>query len=284
MKFSQQDASRYDYWKRMEFTRDQWIGLKRHAEEKGLVFLSSPFSIEATTMLDELGVAAWKVASGETGNHEMLQQMIRTGKPILVSSGMSPFFELDRAIDLISGAGSPFAVFQCTSSYPTPPEKLGLNVLDVLRKRYSCPVGLSDHSGTIYAGLAARALNSDLLELHVTMSRDMFGPDVVASVTVDEFRQMNTGVRFIETAISNPIDKDVAADQLQDLRQIFTKSLFLAEDIAAGTELQKHHLVAKKPGIGISSRRIDDVLGKRLKDERKRGWMLRPADLEGFPA
>src|SRR5262245_48088742 len=144
VKFSKQDASRYDYWKRMEFTEEQWRGLKQHAEERGLLFLSSPFSSAAVQLLERLDVAAWKVASGEVSNVLLLDEMVRTNKPVLLSSGMSNLAELDRAVELVRDARVPVAVLQCTSLYPCPPEKVGLEQLAAYRQRYQCPVGLSD--------------------------------------------------------------------------------------------------------------------------------------------
>ncbi len=162
--FSLQDATRYDYWKRMEFSEEQWAGLKRHAEERGLEFLSTPFSMAAVELLDRLGVPAWKVGSGETGNLPMIGRMARTGRPVILSSGMSGWEELDAAVAEVRRHGAPLAVMQCTTAYPTPPEKVGLNVLEEIRRRYGCVTGLSDHSGTIYAGLAAAALGAEIVE------------------------------------------------------------------------------------------------------------------------
>ena len=156
VKFSKQDETRFDYWKRMEFTAEQWAGLKTHADEKGLVFLSSPFSGEAVELLRKLGMTAWKVASGELTNLPMIQEMARDRKPLMLSTGMSPLGEIDAAVKIVQDANAPFAVFQCTTRYPSPPEAIGLNVLDELRARYNCAVGLSDHSGTIYPALAVR--------------------------------------------------------------------------------------------------------------------------------
>ena len=155
IKFSPQDATRYDYWKRMEFTEEQWGGLKRHADERGLLFLSSPFSIEAVDLLNRVGVAAWKIPSGETANTPMLDRMLATGLPILLSTGMSPLSEIDDAVQHVRESGVPLVIFQCTTAYPCPPEKVGLNLISLFRERYDCSVGLSDHSGTIYPGLAA---------------------------------------------------------------------------------------------------------------------------------
>src|SRR5262249_19436305 len=121
VQFSQQDATRYDYWKRMEFTEPQWHGLKKHAEEKGLQFLSSPFSIEAVELLTPVGVTAWKVASGEVTNTPMLEQIVATRLPIILSTGMSPLSEIDTAVEQIKASRLPLTVLQCSSAYPCPP-------------------------------------------------------------------------------------------------------------------------------------------------------------------
>ena len=279
IRFSPQDASRFDYWKRMEFRDDQWIDLKEHAERKGLVFLSSPFSEEAVDLLTRIGMPAWKVASGEVNNSLLLEKITQTRKPILLSTGMSPLSEIDGVVERFKSGGCPIAVMQCSSSYPTPPEKLGLNLLAEYRERYGCPVGLSDHSGTIFSGLAAAALGADILEVHVTLSREMFGPDVTASLTTSELGQLIEGVRFIERARACPIDKEAIATEFEGLRKIFTKSLFAAQDLPAGTRLKREHLVARKPGTGIAADQVDQIVGRRLVAEVKRGQMLKPGNL-----
>ena len=141
IRFSLQDASRFDYWKRIEFSDDQWIGLKEHTEQKGLVFLSSPFSEQAVDLLNRIGMPAWKIASGEVNNPLLLEKIEQTRKPILLSTGMSPLSEIDRVVARFKSRACPFAVMQCSSSYPTPPEKLGLNLLAEYRERYGCPAG-----------------------------------------------------------------------------------------------------------------------------------------------
>ena len=279
VKFSPQDQTRFAYWKRMEFSEDHWRGLKDHAEKLGLVFISSPFSDQAVDMLDRLGMAVWKVASGEINNPMLMDRMTATGKPVLLSSGMSPIAEVDAIVDRLRAKSHAFAILQCTSSYPTPPEKLGLNLLEEYRARYGCPVGLSDHSGTIYAGLAAATIGADILELHVTFSRDMFGPDVVASVTNKELGQLVEGIRFIERAKANPIDKDALATGFDTMRKTFTKSLYAAADLFAGTVLGKQHLIAKKPGTGIPVNQVEAIVGRRLIANVASGTMLKPEDL-----
>jgi N-acetylneuraminate synthase len=279
VRFSPQDRSRYEYWQRMEFTEEQWLGLRRHADERGLLFLSSPFSVEAAALLRRVGVAAWKVASGELENPLIYDVITETGAPVLLSTGMSSMAQIDAAVQRVKRKASPLAVLQCTSAYPCPPEQVGLNVLALFRERYDCAVGLSDHSGTIYSGLAAAALGAEVVEVHITMSRQMFGPDVVASVTSAELQQLVSGVRFLERARAHPVDKDAAARDTAPLRDLFTKSVVARSDLPAGTLLQAEHLTAKKPGTGVPADRIADFLGKRLRRALRSDEPLRPDDV-----
>ena len=129
IKFSKQDATRYDYWKRMEFTEDQWQDLKQHADECGLIFLSSPFSLEAVDLLTRINIAAWKIPSGEITSTPILDQMISTGLPMILSTGMSPLDEIDNVVNRIQKQNVPLLVLQCTTAYPCPPEKIGLNMI-----------------------------------------------------------------------------------------------------------------------------------------------------------
>ncbi|MGH9363795.1 MAG: N-acetylneuraminate synthase family protein [Thermoanaerobaculia bacterium] len=282
VKFSPQDASRYDYWKRMEFTEEQWRELRRHAEDRGLWFLSSPFSVEAVELLKRVGVAAWKVASGETGNHPLLERMATTKLPILLSTGMSSLAEIDTAVEQVKSRQLPLAVLQCTSAYPCPPERVGLNLIPFFRQRYDCAVGLSDHSGTIYPGLAAATLGIEVLEVHVTLSRDMFGPDVPVSVTTAELRQLIEGIRFVEKMMASPVDKNRMAKETAGLRDLFTKSVVARTDLPVGTVLRQEHLTAKKPGTGIPAARLAEVIGLRVTRDVKADELLRETDLEGF--
>jgi N,N'-diacetyllegionaminate synthase len=264
VRFSTQDESRYAYWQRMEFTESQWAELAQHAGERGLAFLSSPFSLEAVELLERVDVPAWKVGSGEVTNTPLLDAMARTGKPVLLSSGMSPLDELDGAVERLRTHVA-FAVLQCTSEYPSPPEHVGLNVIAELADRYDVPVGLSDHSGTIFPSLAAVVLGASVLEVHATLSREMFGPDVPASVTTAELRQLVEGVRFLERALAHPVDKNRAASELDELRGLFTKSIVASRDLEAGRRLEAADLALKKPGNGLPAGRLDDVVGKTLR-------------------
>jgi len=279
-KFSRQDANRYDYWKRMEFTEEEWRGLADHCREAGLLFLSSPFSFEAADLLDRIGTPAFKVGSGETSNLPLVERLAGTGKPVLLSSGMSSWQELDAAVACVRGARAPLAVYQCSSAYPCPPERLGLNLLAETRLRYGCPVGLSDHSGTPFASLAAVTLGANLLEVHVVFSRECFGPDTPASVTTAELAEMVRGVRFIENALVHPVDRDAAALDTAELRLIFGKSLVAARDLPGGHRLSREDIALKKPGTGIPAARLAETIGRRLLRAVTRDDLLHESDLE----
>lgn len=280
VKFSTQDKTRYAYWKRTEFEKDQWRKLAQHSSSRGLIFLSSPFSAEAVELLKDIGIYAWKIASGEVNNPTIFKSLAATELPVLISTGMSSIKEIDAAVDNVKAIGLPFAVLQCTSLYPCPPEKVGLNLIPFFKGRYRCAVGLSDHTGTIYAGLAAATLGADILEVHVTLSREMFGPDVPASITTTEMKELVEGVRFIKKMNSFPVEKDSLANEMTYLRDLFTKSLIVRKDLPAGMILKEDFLAARKPGTGIPANRISEIVGRRLKRAVNAGDMLKEDDLE----
>jgi len=280
VKFSFQDATRYEYWKRMEFSPEGWAGLADHAHKRGLIFLSSPFSEEAVDLLDKIGMPAWKVASGEVNNPLLLERVAATGKPVLLSSGMSTIAELDSVVADILKRNLPLLVLQCTSKYPSGPDDVGLNMLDFFRQRYGTPVGLSDHSGTIYPGLAAAMLGVEMIEVHVTLSRQMFGPDVVASLTQDELRQLVEGVKFIQRAAAHPVEKDNRAAAMGEMRGLFSKSLVAKHDLKAGQTMTREDVTARKPGTGIPAARVAEFLDRNLRRDVAADTFLSPEDFE----
>jgi N-acetylneuraminate synthase len=265
VKFSKQDRTRFDYWTRMEFTEEQWVGLREHAVQRGIEFLSSPFSPQAVDLLARLGMQAWKIASGEVNNLPLIARIAAHRQPVLLSSGMSGYSELDRAVEQCRAALAPVALFQCTTAYPCPPEKVGLDQLAKLAERYQCPVGISDHSGTIFPGLAAATLGASFIEVHITYSRSAFGPDVPASLTPDELATLVRGVRFIDRMHLSPVDKEALAAATLPMRSIFGKSIVAAFNLPAGTVLSEANLALKKPGDGLPPGKLPEMFGRRLR-------------------
>ena len=280
--FSAEDSTRYDYWKRMEFTEGQWHGLAAHARRRGISFVSSPFSIEAVELLTRVGVPFWKIASGEAADSLLLGRILETALPIVVSTGLVRLEEIDAIARRVQDRGVPLGILQCTTMYPSPPEKIGLNLITYFRDRYRCAVGLSGHSATIYPGLAAATLGIEVLEVHLTLSGEMFGPDVPASLTTDELRQLVRGVRFIEAMRAHPLDQDASADEAAPLRQMFTKSVVPTAALAAGTVLGADHLAAKKPGGGMPPERLPLLVGRRLTRDVQPDVPLTDDDVEHF--
>ncbi len=280
VKFSRQDATRYDYWKRMEFTHDQWQGLAEHAWERGLEFLSSPFSVEAADVLEKIGVPAWKIGSGEIANSHLLDHLLQSGKPMLVSTGMSSVAEIDACMLRISGTSTPCLLYQCTSLYPCPPEKVGLHLLQKFRDRYGVPVGLSDHSGSPWFGVAAAALGAASVEVHIAMSRESFGPDVVASLTADELALMVRGIREVERSLRAPVDKDAFAAEHAELRAVFGRGIVTRMPIKKGTRLSADMLSTKKPAKGLPPSAMPEILGRIVLGDLPADHFIQLEDLQ----
>lgn len=257
-----QGEPRFEYFERTGFTFGQWRQLKNHCDLMKIEFVSSPFSIEAVDLLEQVGVARYKVGSGEMTNTPMLETIGQTKRPVILSSGMSSWAELDEAVNVVLRHHDQITLLQCTSSYPCPYEDVGLNVMLALQERYRLPVGLSDHTLTIFAPIAAVALGASVIEKHLTFSRRMYGSDARHSLEPAEFREMVAGIRAVRAMLATPVDKDAAARRLQPMKDVFEKSVVAAVDIASNATLTAEMLTVKKPGIGIPARRLPELIGR----------------------
>jgi N,N'-diacetyllegionaminate synthase len=280
IKFSYEDDTRFDYWKRMSFTLEQWKGIKKHCDEVGLDFICSPFSNLAVDWLEEIGVKYYKIGSGEVTNLLLLEKIAQTGKPLILSSGMSSYTELDTTVAFLKDRKVSFSILQCTTSYPTQPEQYGLNVIQELINRYQVVVGYSDHSARTETCIAATALGAEILEFHVVFDRRQFGPDSKSSLTIDETRMLVQSARNIKNAIDNPINKFVN-NQYKELKTIFEKSLAVNKNLPKGHLISFNDLEAKKPkGYGLNAQDFKKILGKKLNFEKKQWDFLNEVDLE----
>lgn len=278
--FSYVDKTRYDYWKRMEFTLEQWRGIKEHCDKVNLEFISSPFSNTAVDLLEKIGVKSYKIGSGEVNNLLMLEKIAHTGKRLILSSGMSSFTELDSTVRFLKEFDNNLSILQCTTKYPTEAEDLGLNVIQELKERYNLPVGFSDHSGTIFPSLAAASLGATILEFHVVFDKDMFGPDSKSSLTIDEVKQLVNGVRFIETSLKNKIDKE-DNQKFKNLKNIFEKSLAVNKKLKMGDVITFNDLEAKKPlGYGVPAMDYKLVIGKVVNKNLDQWNFLKKEDID----
>ncbi len=272
------DETRKEYFNRTSFSIEQWKELKRFTEQDiGIEFLSSPFSIEAIKLLEEIGVTSYKVPSGEVTNIPFLEVLSKTGKPILLSSGMSSWDEIDDAIKILLENGCPdLTVLQCTSEYPCPPEESGLNVLDEFKNRYpKLKVGYSDHTLGIAIPLAAVIKGAVVIEKHFTLSKNMYGSDAKNSTEPEEFKHLVYEIRALEKALTNSVDKDKKAIELKTMKETFQKSIVLETNLSKGTIIENEHLAFKKPGNGIEPKYYKDIIGKKLNNDLQKDTMLK---------
>jgi len=269
---------RLAYFKRTAFSRDQWRELERVAHELGLGFMSSPFAIEAVDLLEEIGLDIYKIASGEVTNVPLLERIAQTRKPVVLSSGMSDWSELDRAVETLRPCGD-LTVMQCTSAYPCPVERAGANVVAEIAQRYGLPTGFSDHTAGIASAVTAIWLGASAIEKHVTFSRRMYGSDAQFGAEPDEFRQYCAELRDAWTLRENPVDKS-NLEALREMKQVFEKSIVTAAEIREGQVLSRELLAFKKPGTGIRADRLETVLGRRAVRDLPRDHMLSDKDLQ----
>ncbi len=276
-KFSYVDQTRYDYWQRMGFSTEQWREIKTHCDSVGVEFLATPFSVTAVELLESLGMIRYKVGSGDIGNELLLRRIAATGKDVILSTGLATLDEIGAAVRRVGADKT--ALLQCTTKYPTEAEDVGLDAIAMLRDRFGCVSGLSDHSGTIWPGIAAAALGASVFEAHVTFDRRMFGPDAKASLTIDEFQSLVSGVRFVEKARSGSAGKSLDAG-ITTLRTIFGRSLAVRRDLPVGHVLTLDDLESKKPaGQGVDMSELDVVLGMKTRRAIAQWEFLNKADL-----
>lgn len=264
---------RFDYFKRTGFTLNEWKQIKAQCDDQGVMFLSSPFSEEAVDLLEEVGIPQYKIPSGEITNLPMLEKIAHLNKPVLLSSGMSSWQELDDAVNTIRNVHDHLTVLQCTTEYPCAYERVGLNVMQEMKSRYGLPVGFSDHTLTIFAPIAAVTLGAAVVEKHFTFSRLMYGSDARHSLEPDDFKQMVDGIRAAELMISHQVDKS-QVEQFRMMKDIFQKSVVSVTQIPVGTTITRDMLGIKKPGTGIPAADIDRVVGATAQTDIPRDTLL----------
>jgi N,N'-diacetyllegionaminate synthase len=271
------DEPRFEFTRRMELDFDQHVELKELAEERGLVFFSSPFSVKAVELLERVGVPAYKIASGEVTNPPLVEAVAATGRPVLLSTGMSGLDEIEGAVSILRAHESPFLIMQCTSTYPCPPEKVNLRAMRTLGERFDCPVGLSDHTADIYTAIAAVALGAACVEKHFTLSRRLYGPDHHASLEPPDLARLVEGVRQVEAAIGDEAkERDPALDPV---RATFEKSVVTAAPVPEGATIERSMLTTKRPGDGIPALRLTEVVGRRAARNLESNRLIEENDL-----
>lgn len=253
----------WDIIRRCELTAAEEREVKRACDEAGILFLSTPFSREAADRLEELGVPAYKIGSGEITNLPLIEHVARKGKPMIVSTGMTEMDEVEETVDLIRSYGVPLILLQCTSTYPTAYADVKLGAITALRDRFGVPVGLSDHSIGIYTALGAVAKGACVLEKHFTINRRWPGPDQGLSIEPHELRELARGADAIWQALG--AEKAIIEKELPVIG-FARASVVVVKPVAAGERLTEENLWVKRPADGeIPAKDYRKVLGKTAK-------------------
>lgn len=265
-------CSLYDLYAKA-FTPWEWqFRLKETAENLGLDFFSTPFDETAVDFLESMNVSLYKVASFEAVDIPLLGKIARTGKPVIVSTGMSTLQEIGEAVETIrAGGGTQIALLKCTSSYPALPEEMNLRSIPHLSKTFDVPSGLSDHTPGIVAPVAAVSMGACIIEKHLTLSRRIPSPDSAFSLEPDEFGEMVDAVRTAEKALG---EIRYGSGKREEESRVFRRSLFVVRDMRAGETFSGGNVSSIRPGYGLHTRHLADVIGRRAVRDIGRGTPL----------
>jgi N-acetylneuraminate synthase len=272
------DESIWDIMDRCKLSESQDAALKAYVESKGMIYLSTPFSRAAADRLERMGVAAYKIGSGECNNYPLIEHIARFGKPVILSTGMNDIASVSRAVEILRDHYVPYAIMHCTSIYPTPYEKVRLGAIGQLTETFrDAVVGLSDHSLGNYTCFAAVALGASILEKHFTSDKNWPGPDVALSVDPDELGDLITGSRAIHRACGGA--KTILPDEQPTIDFAYA-CVVSTRNIAAGEHFDAGNTWVKRPGTGeIKAVDYEKVLGRKAKVNIKSNSQIRYSDL-----
>lgn len=260
------DSSQQDMLKKLELSYDEFIALKEYCDKVGITFLSTPFDFDSIDFLNSIDMPFWKIPSGEVTNLPYLLALAKTGKPVVMSTGMCEMTEIEAAINALKDNGTKeIKLLHCNTEYPTPYEDVNLKAMQTMRDAFGLEVGYSDHTKGIEVPVAAVALGATVIEKHFTLDRNMEGPDHKASLEPDELAAMVSSIRYIEKALGSG-DKTPSPSEQKNIT-VARKSIVAKKDIKAGDELTVENITVKRPGTGISPMKWFDVLGtKAIRD------------------
>lgn len=267
----------YDFLKRHALTLDQHRLLKRCCEDTGILYLCTPFSWAAARELATLDVAAYKIGSGEMTDIPSLLRIAGLGKPMIVSTGMSTFEEIDRTYAALTGAGTPLALLNCVSEYPPVYEDINLDLIAEMETRYpQAVIGHSDHTPDLFTCYAAVTIGAKIIEKHVILDKRQPGPDQSVSIDFRDLAQLVDGIRKIEAARGRI--KEIHGRERQ-IREWAFRSIVSTRDLRIGEAITQDMIWSKRPGTGIPSHRMNEVLGRTLKRSVQANTMLSWDDL-----
>lgn len=255
--------------RKLELSAKDFARLFSYAQEKGIIFLATPFDTASVDLLDKLGVAAFKVGSGDITNFPLLRHIAGKKKPVILSTGMATLEEVGEALQVLKKAGAGgIVLLHCVSDYPSKAGDMNLRVMETLRSAFKLPVGLSDHSLGITVPITAAALGACIIEKHFTLDKDLPGPDHKASLEPDELKQMVKAIRDVAKALGDGVKRLTAAEE--KTRRLVRRSIVARVDISTGATIEEDMLDIKRPGDGIEPKYIDSIIGKTARKNIKR--------------
>ena len=254
------EESQLEMCKRIHLKLSDYDIIKKYCEEVGIEFLSTPFDLESIDYLEKLGMRLWKIPSGEITNLPYLIKIAKTGKPVIMSTGMSELNEVEEAVNVLkeNGAGE-ITLLHCTTEYPAPFESVNLRAMNTLCEKFGTEVGYSDHTVGFEVAVAAAVLGASVIEKHFTLNHNMEGPDHKASLEPEEFEVMVNNIRLIEKALGDGVKQPAEAEKKNIA--IARKSIVAAKDIKKGEIFTEDNIAVKRPGSGISPMKWFEVLG-----------------------
>ena len=256
------DSSQQDMLEKLELCYDEFLELKVYCDQVGICFLSTPFDFESINFLNSINMPFWKVPSGEVTNMPYLEAIGKTGKPVLMSTGMCELSEIETAINVLKQSGtSEIKLLHCNTEYPTPFEDVNLKAMQTMRDVFGVEVGYSDHTKGIEVPIAAVALGATVVEKHFTLDRKMKGPDHEASLEPDELSAMVSSIRHIEKALGTG-EKTPSPSEKKNIA-VARKSIVAKTKIKAGEILTEDNITVKRPGTGLSPMLWHEVLGTK---------------------
>ncbi|MFC1927490.1 N-acetylneuraminate synthase [Chloroflexota bacterium] len=252
--------SQFAMIKKLELSAADLERLALHAQQKGIILLSTPFDRESADLLDGLSVPAFKIASGEITNLPLIRYIAKKGKPVILSTGMSTLGEIGQALQVIRSEGMKDIVpLHCVTSYPAKMEDVNLKAMETLRREFKLPVGLSDHSLGITIPIAAVALGACVIEKHFTLDKSLPGPDHQASLEPDELKQMVRAIRDVEKAMGD--GNKMPTEEEKQVQKVTRRSIVAAVNIPEGTVITEAMLGIKRPGTGVEPKYMEKVIG-----------------------
>ena len=274
-----QEETQFEMLKKLELTGNDFMDLYNYAEEKGIIFLSTPFDLESADLLNRIGVTAFKIGSGDLSNYPLLEHIAKWGKPLILSTGMSTLEEISETLENLSNLGmDSIILLHCTSSYPTEIEDTNLRMIPMLREKYGLMVGFSDHTKSTIIPAAAVVMGAVVLEKHFTLDHDLVGPDHKMSLEPEDFQEMVNNIRQVEKALGDGLKK--ITNNENDVRKVARKSIVASMDIAKGAIVTREMLDVKRPGTGLEPKNIQKIIGMKAKRDIRKDQLISWMDFE----